>query len=198
MTARRRHGQRCLPGAVPHASHSTMRPRDDGRSGFQLRFDLAQVSNIHTAQESIQCNPTLNQHDAPWRIKLPQGGVAARAAALPVTAGTMPANSRSSRSGPAARHRGHDNSEDIGTSYGRPLARPARRFHPPQNGALIGGTQTVTMHGETGSTDGARSPERQQMQRLACRHRYGLRAGTLVRWREDPRPAPAPPTARPC
>jgi hypothetical protein len=42
---------------------------------FHYDFDLAQVSNIHIAKQFIQCVPTLNRHDAPWRIQPPQGGV---------------------------------------------------------------------------------------------------------------------------
>jgi MYXO-CTERM domain-containing protein len=33
------------------------------------------VSNIHTAERIIECNPDIFQSEAPWRIEFPQGGV---------------------------------------------------------------------------------------------------------------------------
>ena len=84
---------------------------------FNYNFDLAQVSNIHIARQFIQCGPKLNERDAPWRIKLPQGGVVVGkgSGGWPVAEGSMPANlkivSLSTRgSGTMIK----DNSEDIG------------------------------------------------------------------------------------
>ncbi|MDH5676817.1 MAG: DUF2330 domain-containing protein [Myxococcales bacterium] len=42
---------------------------------FDFNADLADVSNIHTAKQIIECSPDLYQWQAPWRIELPQGGV---------------------------------------------------------------------------------------------------------------------------
>lgn len=42
---------------------------------FTFNADLEDVSNIHTAQRIIECDPSVYQFEAPWRIELPQGGV---------------------------------------------------------------------------------------------------------------------------
>ena len=42
---------------------------------FTFNPDLKDVSNVHTAVRVIECNPSVYQFDAPWRIELPQGGV---------------------------------------------------------------------------------------------------------------------------
>ena len=42
---------------------------------FTFNADLPGVSNLHTADRIIECNPNVYQSDAPWRIELPQGGV---------------------------------------------------------------------------------------------------------------------------
>ena len=42
---------------------------------FDFNADLQDVSNTHTAQWVIQCNPTVGIGDAPWRITLPNGTV---------------------------------------------------------------------------------------------------------------------------
>jgi hypothetical protein len=42
---------------------------------FTFNADLADVSNLHTAERVIECNPNLYQFEAPWRVELPQGDV---------------------------------------------------------------------------------------------------------------------------
>jgi hypothetical protein len=42
---------------------------------FDLNPDLADVSNVHTAQVFIECNKSLTYSKAPWRMELPQGGM---------------------------------------------------------------------------------------------------------------------------
>jgi len=42
---------------------------------FNFNADLALVSNTHIAKQFVQCRPTLNPNDAPWRIQLSRGGV---------------------------------------------------------------------------------------------------------------------------
>jgi hypothetical protein len=42
---------------------------------FTFNPDLPDVSNLHTADRVIECNPSVYQYEAPWRIELPQGGV---------------------------------------------------------------------------------------------------------------------------
>ena len=42
---------------------------------FTFNGDLEEVSNVHTAERIIECNPDVYEFEAPWRIELPQGGV---------------------------------------------------------------------------------------------------------------------------
>ncbi len=42
---------------------------------FTFNGDLPDISNIHTADRIIECDPSLFQFEAPWRVELPQGGV---------------------------------------------------------------------------------------------------------------------------
>ena len=42
---------------------------------FTFNPDLPTVSNIHTAERIIECNPDIYQSEASWRIEFPQGGV---------------------------------------------------------------------------------------------------------------------------
>jgi hypothetical protein len=124
---------------------------------FNYNFDLAQVSNVHVAKQFINCAVTLNQDDAPWRMKLPQGGVVVGrgSGGWPVAEGSMPANLKivmlsTSGSGTVAL----DNGEDIGMKLFKtagPTGSGIATIHPPQTGVLIGGTQTVTPHGPNGT-----------------------------------------------
>jgi hypothetical protein len=43
--------------------------------GFLFNPDLADVSNVHTADQFVECTPDVSQFEAPWRVVLPQGGV---------------------------------------------------------------------------------------------------------------------------
>jgi hypothetical protein len=42
---------------------------------FTFNPSLPKVSNLHTAERIIECNPKIYDYEAPWRIELPQGGV---------------------------------------------------------------------------------------------------------------------------
>jgi hypothetical protein len=42
---------------------------------FAFNADLPDVDNQHTADRIIECDPSLYQFEAPWRIELPQGSV---------------------------------------------------------------------------------------------------------------------------
>ncbi|HTM45281.1 MAG TPA: DUF2330 domain-containing protein [Polyangiaceae bacterium] len=41
---------------------------------FSTNPDLADISNRHTAEQVIECNPDVYFYQAPWRVTLPQGG----------------------------------------------------------------------------------------------------------------------------
>jgi MYXO-CTERM domain-containing protein len=42
---------------------------------FTFNGELQDVSNVHTANRVIECNSSVSQFNAPWRIELPHGGV---------------------------------------------------------------------------------------------------------------------------
>jgi hypothetical protein len=142
--------------------YSTVRP--DSMTvdpAFGYNADLALVSDIHIARQFIQCGPTLDPTDAPWRIQLPQGGVVVgKGNGWPVAAGSMPANLeivRLSTTGSGTLLK--DNSDDIGMKLfaiagtaGIGVAMP----HPPQIGLAIGGTQTVKPPGQPGAASSSR------------------------------------------
>jgi hypothetical protein len=41
---------------------------------FSINADLADISNVHTAEQVIECSPDWYRWQAPWRVELPQGG----------------------------------------------------------------------------------------------------------------------------
>jgi hypothetical protein len=131
---------------------------------FDYNFDLAQVSNVHIAKQFTQCSAALNQDDAPSRIELPQGGVidSDGSGGWPVAEGSLPANLKivalsTSGSGRVIQ----DNSADIrgrlrqgaGTNRSDPPPLQA-----PQNGVMIGGSQTLTARGEMLSSHSSPKP----------------------------------------
>jgi hypothetical protein len=141
--------------------YTTMNPEEmTVDPAFDYNFDLAQVSNIHIAKQLIRCSPALNRRDAPWRIRLPQGGViVGKGSAWPAGQDSMPANLEIvalSTAGPGTVVT--DNSDDIGMKLwrtARTTGNEIQMLHPPQNGAMIGGARAVTPHGPT---DGVPSP----------------------------------------
>jgi MYXO-CTERM domain-containing protein len=83
---------------------------------FTFNPDLSDLSNIHTAERIIECNPNIFQSEAPWRIELPQGGVVRGTAAQ---AGTwpdftdQPGNFRILRLGETGEGRVLEDNEDV-------------------------------------------------------------------------------------
>lgn len=54
---------------------TTMSPEDmTVDPSFSINPDLADISNVHTAEQVIECSPDWYPWEAPWRIELPQGG----------------------------------------------------------------------------------------------------------------------------
>jgi hypothetical protein len=131
---------------------------------FDYDMDLAQVSNVHIARQVLDCGPSLDPHDAPWRMKLPQGGViVGKGSVWPVPADAAPANLEivdlaTGGQGTVVK----DNREAIGTSLFKTAGTAGDAIEvarPPQNGAMIGGAQSVTYdtrtvapRGETAAT----------------------------------------------
>ena len=117
---------------------------------FTYNADLAQVSQVHIAKQTIECDGSLALDAAPWRVVLPQDGVVRGAALLgwPAAPEGMPFNLKvvmlSNRGAGTVLV---DNSALIGKLlYERALrvghgeALPPR----PQVGVRIGGMQTVS------------------------------------------------------
>jgi hypothetical protein len=65
---------------------------------FTMNPDLAEVSNVHTADRIIECSDQFFPWEAPWRIELPQGsvirGTAQDVGMWPAAAGAQPPNLR--------------------------------------------------------------------------------------------------------
>ena len=65
---------------------------------FTMNPDLAEVSNVHTADRVIECSAQVYQWEAPWRIELPQGsiirGTAQDVGAWPTAVDSQPPNLR--------------------------------------------------------------------------------------------------------
>jgi uncharacterized protein DUF2330 len=62
---------------------------------FTFNADLPAVSNQHSADRIVECNPAVTSSQAPWRIELPQGGVIrgiASQASWPIELGNLPPN----------------------------------------------------------------------------------------------------------
>ncbi len=87
---------------------------------FTFNADLTDVSNVHTADRVIECNSSVSQFDAPWRIELPQGGVVRGIGAQTGTwpdFGALPPNRRILRSGASGAGKVlEDNSTKIGSA----------------------------------------------------------------------------------
>jgi hypothetical protein len=141
-----------------HPNETTVDP------AFDYNPELALVSNIHVARQFVRCKTALRQHDAPWRMELPQGGaiVGKGSGGWPAAAGSMPANLKivqlsSTGSGTVVT----DNVDDIGTKLfevGGMVARDRALPQPPRNGSLIGGRQLLTSIGSTLPAHGSPIP----------------------------------------
>lgn len=118
---------------------------------FGYNAELAQVSNIHVARQTLRCDVASTPPADSFRVELPQGGVVTgpRADGWPVADGSLPANLEivtlgTQGSGSVT----VDNSAAIGNALpdnASPIAGdpPGEALPAPQNGLLIGGTQSV-------------------------------------------------------
>jgi len=70
---------------------------------FDFNADLPSVSNVHSAERVIECNPNVTFSQAPWHIELPQGGVlrgsGAQVSTWPMELAQLPPNRRIMRAG---------------------------------------------------------------------------------------------------
>lgn len=130
--------------------YSRMQPSDmTVDPSFDYNSDLAQVSNVHIARQSLQCEASVSRADAPWRIVLPQGGIVVGEGGVdwPVAQDSVPANLKvvelSTRgSGDVVT----DNSRHIGDVLFEAAGTDGiddTKLEAAQNGATIGGAQTV-------------------------------------------------------
>jgi MYXO-CTERM domain-containing protein len=122
---------------------------------FTFNPDLPTVSNIHTAERIIECNPDIYQSEAPWRIEFPQGGVV-RGTANQVgnwpDFTNQPANLRILRQGESGDGRVvEDNADAIGKmldAYNETIPRNGANAAGDERKASDGG---CNMRGGTGS-----------------------------------------------
>jgi MYXO-CTERM domain-containing protein len=122
---------------------------------FTFNRDLPTVSNIHTAERIIECNPDIYQSEAPWRIEFPQGGVV-RGTANQVgnwpDFTNQPANLRILRQGESGDGRVvEDNADAIGKmldAYNETIPRNGANAAGDERKASDGG---CNMRGGTGS-----------------------------------------------
>jgi hypothetical protein len=116
---------------------------------FDFNPDLADVSNVHTAEHVIECSPDVTSFDAPWRIELPQGGVIrgrGQQGTWPIAMGDLPANWKIVQLGTSGPGQVvQDNVGDIEDALfeqsgmtGTGMAEP----DPPASGVPIGGGGT--------------------------------------------------------
>ncbi len=96
---------RALFEAQPYITrfYTTMSAAEMTRDpSFDFNADLGDVSNAHTADRVIECSPSVNQSEAPWRVVLSSGDtVRGTGTTWPFTVGdgAMPANARILRVG---------------------------------------------------------------------------------------------------
>jgi hypothetical protein len=67
---------------------------------FDFNSNLPDLSNAHTADRIIECSPSINQFEAPWRVELANGETirgSGNAWPFSVDDGSMPANARIAR-----------------------------------------------------------------------------------------------------
>jgi hypothetical protein len=83
---------------------------------FAYNSDLEDVSNIHTAERIIECNPNVFEWEASWRIELPQGSVVRgtpdQVGTWPAEFSDQPANFRILRQAESGEGREVENNED--------------------------------------------------------------------------------------
>jgi hypothetical protein len=114
---------------------------------FDYNADLAQLSNVHIAKQTIECSSELQVVDAPWHIALPQGGlvVGQGGGDWPVANDALPANLKVvelSTNGPGKLVQ--DNSQAILAELQEragSVGSTMPQLQPPKNGVMIGGTQ---------------------------------------------------------
>lgn len=92
-----------LFGAHPYLTrfYTTMSADEMTRDpAFDFNSNLPDLSNAHTADRIIECSPSINQFEAPWRIELANGETirgSGNTWPFSVGDGSMPANARISR-----------------------------------------------------------------------------------------------------
>lgn len=132
---------------------------------FTFNPELPTVSNVHTAERIIECNPDIDQFDAPWRIEFPQGGVirgtADQVGTWPNATADMPSNLLIRRLGESGAGRViEDNTAEIGRLLAvynaslptTPGSRPGASPNPDASGERKSGGCTIADPNEGPST----------------------------------------------
>lgn len=139
---------------------------------FTFNPDLAPISNVHTADLYIQCNPGIYEYEAPWRIELPHGGTIVgngQQGPWPLALdGTVPANRKvvqlyETGAGEVI----DDNRSEIASvivQRGGMTTPPTADPSPPDGGMVIGGTDdglpAMSGSGDSGGCSVPAAPEK--------------------------------------
>jgi len=113
---------------------------------FDFNADLPELSNVHTAERVIECSPSINQFEAPWRVSLASGEtLRGRGNTWPLsTTGTVPANRTIRRYETTGEGEVIvDNAATIGAAI---LENNARIPGPPPSAATGGGGDCSASH----------------------------------------------------
>jgi MYXO-CTERM domain-containing protein len=106
---------------------------------FTFNPDLDPISNVHSAERIIECEPGYYEWEAPWRIELPQGGVVRGGpddvGRWPADFADLPANRRILRAGESGAGKVlEDNSATIDeaiTAYSNTVPKPPHHLKVP-------------------------------------------------------------------
>jgi MYXO-CTERM domain-containing protein len=114
---------------------------------FSFNPELEDVSNVHQADRVIECNPSITQFEAPWRVEFPGGivvrgtGQDAQTRTWPAAAIDQPANRRIlqlSESGPG--REAADNTDEIKAALTAPKPLPTGGAAGTGGGSTMAGT----------------------------------------------------------
>ncbi len=140
---------------------------------FTFNPDLDPISNVHSAERIIECEPGYYEWEAPWRIELPQGGVVRGGpddiGSWPADFNDLPANRRILRAGESGQGKVlEDNSatiDDTITTYSNSVPTPPHHLNvPPGRGGSGNPSQP-----NSGTADGVSGEELQATGGCGCR-----------------------------
>jgi hypothetical protein len=132
---------------------------------FTYNGDLADISNVHTAEMHVLCNASVYEFEAPWRIVLPQRGVVRGVGdgGWPIPMDGMPANLKIVQlSTVGSGEIVTDNREEISArlfKLTRTMPGSTSSPRPPTNRMTIGGDQQLSPTNAAGDSAGGGGSE---------------------------------------